>query len=875
MKEECGCCEGIEKLTPLPTANRPGLNALGYRVGTHATFLETMKARLSSLCLASQEECKQGLGYPLHKLNTRQADDPAIALLDAWATVADVLTFYQERIANEGYLRTATERRSILELARLVGYKLRPGVASSVYLAYTLDENSKDEVVIPNGARSQSVPGPAELPQAFETGEDLKTRAKWNNLKPRITQPQTNKTIKEGVPTSAVKEPRVYLKGINTNLKPNDPLLINFGEDQGAEEQEVYRVSEVIPDPSADHTKVTVQPWLGNALSVSSVSPVAATLSQVLAPLAKPPSLQPRNSTRLERSVDQAFAPTKDTVIKDTVPQLLAALRPELAPLLYKAWANVPVTPLSTVKVYALRTRASVFGHNAPLEPIKNTDGVVVGSKEWDLKTSTGVTTEDFEIDTQIVRSDVIEIVAETEIATGVKIGGKQLTVKRPLKIETFDIDFPEAQDKITVSITEGAAGETMVKYAFHNRPVVITLIFDQKNGEFKASSKGSDPTTVITTNLDSASGLPRITVKGTRQIPSMSQTTEVPTVVFLDAPYAQIIPGSWIVLERPNAVPNIGQIVISRVVQASERSRADYGITAKGTRIELGKPWLDLNSDTFAVIRGTSVFAQSELLELAEEPIDPVEEPVCDDEIELEELYDGLESGRWLIVSGVRTDVVPTTQQADDNTDNSASNVRIEGVPASELVMLAGVEQGFDSELHGDKTHSRLLLAKPLAYCYKRDTVTVYGNVVKATHGETRKEVLGSGDGAKALQAFTLKQPPLTFVSASNPSGVDSTLKVFVNDIQWHETDTLAGLSSSDRNFITKTDDESKTTVIFGNGKEGARPPTGIENIKSEYRNGIGKPGNVKAGQISLLVTRPLGVKEVINPLRAIGRRG
>jgi len=51
-----------------------------------------------------------------------------------------VLTFYQERIANEGYLGTATERRSILELARLVGYELRPGVAASVYLAYVLDK---------------------------------------------------------------------------------------------------------------------------------------------------------------------------------------------------------------------------------------------------------------------------------------------------------------------------------------------------------------------------------------------------------------------------------------------------------------------------------------------------------------------------------------------------------------------------------------------------------------------------------------------------------------------------------------------------------------------------------------------------------------
>jgi len=44
----CGCCEGVEPLTPLATANRPGLPALSYRIGTHATFLETMQARPSS-----------------------------------------------------------------------------------------------------------------------------------------------------------------------------------------------------------------------------------------------------------------------------------------------------------------------------------------------------------------------------------------------------------------------------------------------------------------------------------------------------------------------------------------------------------------------------------------------------------------------------------------------------------------------------------------------------------------------------------------------------------------------------------------------------------------------------------------------------------
>ena len=121
--------------TPEPIANRPGLAALRYRVGRHGTFLETMKRRLTGLEVGG---AGGGKLLPLSELTTREVDDPAIALLDAWATVADVLTFYQERIANEGYLPTATERRSIVELARLVGYRPRTGLVFSGDLAFTV-----------------------------------------------------------------------------------------------------------------------------------------------------------------------------------------------------------------------------------------------------------------------------------------------------------------------------------------------------------------------------------------------------------------------------------------------------------------------------------------------------------------------------------------------------------------------------------------------------------------------------------------------------------------------------------------------------------------------------------------------------------------
>src|SRR6185295_12395507 len=150
------------------------LNALAYRVGTHSTFLETMLAGLSS------SEFPELAG-----LTTRDPGDPAIALLDSWATVADVLAFYQERLAQEGYLRTATERRSVVELARLVGYAPRPGVASTVFLAYSIDEDRSFNppkgmaAVIPAGSRAQSVPGPSELPQSFETAEELQVHSKW------------------------------------------------------------------------------------------------------------------------------------------------------------------------------------------------------------------------------------------------------------------------------------------------------------------------------------------------------------------------------------------------------------------------------------------------------------------------------------------------------------------------------------------------------------------------------------------------------------------------------------------------------------------------------------------------------------------------
>ena len=90
---------------------------------------------------------------------------------------------------------------------------------------------------------------------------------------------------------------------------------------------------------------------------------------------------------------------------------------------------------------------------------------------------------------------------------------------------------------------------------------------------------------------------------------------------------------------------------------------------------------------------------------------------------------------------------------------------------------------------------------------------------------------------------------------------------------MRWHEVRQLRRRRSpADRAFIDRTDDDGEDGRRLRRRRAGARVPTGVENVTAVYRTGIGKAGNVGAGQISLLATRPLGVKDVVNPLRASG---
>jgi hypothetical protein len=929
MKRSCGCRSCTAAAAQSGVYNRPGLSLLSYRVGTYDSFFATMKGRLSSTDFGFPPATP-----PLRALKTRDQDDPAIAMLDAWAVLADILTFYQERIANEGYLRTATERQSITTLSALVGAALRPGVSAATYLAYTIDPAS--DSTIPAGSKVQSVPVPGAVTQTFETSEDLSGSGLFSAMLPRLTRPQ--------IPADGQD---LYLAGMSNNVSPNDPLLLNGS---GLPR----RVATVVLDPPNNRTNITMQAAVpaeqtGGQSAVSrawytgkemvatipiSAAPASAATSvqtlgavtSLLPSLLKPPASHPLTALDLKRKAASVYQPTLDTA-----PKIVRALNPDVSDDLYPALASSQVAPDNPSQLIAFRVKAPVYGHNAPMKPITNAQGIVTGTEEWPLAGSLSIvisiglssieslpenllkrlerSPEDAESFIKITQGSVSAMTPFHSSDPVVQVGEWKVEIGGNLGKSGLTFTIPDLQRVYTITHLEG-------------KPYQVTT------GAFTLSTLGNQ-----STSFDSNGRHLLLSLKSSLVLSDDAPaplTSDQLNVIGLDAVYDKIVPGSIVYIERAD---NPAQTMTATVTAVAQVSLNSYGIPSRVSQLTLSAPWLNANSDVLlSVARNTTVYAQSALLPLAEQPITC---PIAGDSIELGALYSDLQPGRWLIVSGERADISG-----------------VSGIQDAELVMLASVKQGVDEvalpeqvdapaniasssassenkgeavplssaatapsaiapavasstdtspldsttasqsgrapssglspvtppappatqNRPGESTHSYLQLASPLAYSYKRDTVKIYGNVVPATNGETRKEVIGSGDSSQAFQQFTLHASPLTYTSAATPSGIASSLAIYVSGIQWHEADSLADSGAADHKFVTSIDDDDNVTVTFGDGVHGARLPTGSENVQAIYRVGIGSGGNLDTGSLTLLLTKPLGAKAVINPIIASG---
>jgi hypothetical protein len=705
----CGCCLGAERL-PGMRFNAPGHPAIDYRIGDHGSFKAAMLARLSST------------QYPaLGALRTRDDDDFSVAYCDAASVMLDVLSFYQERIANENYLRTATERRSVAELARLIGYQPSPGVAAAVHLAFTLEDApgqpslAAQPVTIPIGTRAQSVPGAEEQPQTFETVAAAAARVEWNAIPAQTTEAQ--------VLDAGTRE--IFVAGSATQIQAGDAVLI-VGDERRDDPTSTRWDVRIVADVKAD-----------NALERTCI-----VLSEGM-------SLNP---------------------------------------------------PERRVRVFAMRQRASLFGHNAADPRLLNPTGTVAGL-----------------------------IDATTMEWLNYAIGS-----------ETFDLDgsFPKVQAGSWAVLCGGDGVDGSESLPGRIEVVRVGRVRQLSLSAFGLSGKATRIKPDATSNL--------------------GHFTRRKSVVFAQSEELQLVP-------RPLDQPLYGSALAlgRRVTTLAEGQWLAISGRRQRLRVEGDDPALQFKPDGAAAVsvRPGDQFmlyaAPTWLLPSGEAALPPAT------------LAFVLRWKPWLPIRWrvIDRDGRRGTLDAKPPAVALAPSTKDDAI-VTELAQIAALPTAI---VHG-RDHTLLELTSPLTEVYDRHSLTVCANLVRATHGESVAEVAGSGDASVANQRFLLKQSPLTWIGADTPSGRASTLEVRVDGQLWQPVPSLFGRGADERVYALRSDDDQRTVLQFGDGREGARPSSGSDNIRLAYRRGLGTAGNVRGGQISTLLGRPLGVKTVSNPVAASG---
>jgi hypothetical protein len=155
--------------------------------------------------------------------------------LEMWAYISDVLGFYDERTANETYIRTSVRRPSLRRIVQLLGYTPSSGVAASAKVAAIADGSIPVNLPPATGFRSSAFG--KESPQVFETTvpwtiHPLKNQWKVTSFKRRPTLDAAPSAIDGGNVRTLLfetqgfglaKNEMVLFESRETTVSPVDP----------------------------------------------------------------------------------------------------------------------------------------------------------------------------------------------------------------------------------------------------------------------------------------------------------------------------------------------------------------------------------------------------------------------------------------------------------------------------------------------------------------------------------------------------------------------------------------------------------------------------------------------------------------------------
>ena len=795
----CGCCAGTSVQTPQVETNPPGQSSLSYRAGTWATFKESMLARLSSS------------DYPaLARLKTRDDDDFTIAFLDATAVVLDILTFYQERLANESYLGTATQQRSLTELARLIGYQPSPGVSASVYVAFTLQaapgqppDPTAPAITIPKGTQVQSVPAQGQKPQVFETSADIQAKADWNALPVRSAQPW--------IPASG--DQYVYLQGTATQLQPGDLVLIVGDEraepdNPGDPHWDIRLVTTVTPDTPNKRTYVEWSEGLG---------------SGNVGPAQQHPKFY---AFRQRASFFGYNAINPQMLSTDTVAALVNHI---------EAGANAPTPSAGAAgtgyKVGDEIEPVGIPGSGGLLQVVSTDSSGAVNAPLAVIDAGTGYNNEK-----NVATFGGSGTGLEVDITASISLLNSENTDWNFTEPASGLIDLDAVYSNLVVdgwiALIHPDANVTRSPAGFVSL-YLIKSITSIARSAYSISAKISRAAVDTDNNLGEYYGF-------TRETTALVQSEELAV-----APKPLIYPLYGTTIDLEDLRPDLAQATV--VAITGPRQKLSLQATPDVIAGKLQFVPDDDPSNPLTLNPGDIVIVT-----------DPTPLPPPTD-------------ANWQSSASVKLNAQdasgrPGTVQA------SLSDFMLAASSSSDPeVSEYAVVQSLSSTT-GPDPHTQVLLQSNLVNCYDRNSTTVNANVGMATAGQSVSEIMGSGSASTPNQEFTLKQSPLTYVQAPTPTGRQSTLQVQVNGVTWNAVPTLYQQGPSQPVYATLNQSDGTTDVLFGDGVEGATLPTGQNNIQANYRVGLGSAGNVAAGAISTLIDRPLGVSGVTNPEAATG---
>ncbi len=891
MSDDCGCCSTPAAAVPAAIENRPGLSAVAYRIGTFATFRKAVLDRLAHT-------------PELADLTSRTGDDYTITAVELWAAVADVLTFYQERIVNESFLRTATLRDSVLRLVRLLGYELRPGVAATTKLAFTLEAGAT--ALIPAGTRVQSVPGEGEKPQKFETLADLTADARLNKLR-LFPAPAAASPTGAGS-ASAIAAPDAEALANAAKLAAGDRVLLYASDAAAALNAiEVLTVREV----QARDDVLTVS-WaipvkgtqFGEAFNASDPARRAYkpgrsfhlfgfdAPEKVVVPELKAGSTTETILTTASTDFKLHGDGTGDNQI--SLDARYADLKPGAVVL---AVAPSKVAPFVVTAVAERLVQRSAKTATALATVVKVHSGTVTQLTLTPLGTQTLanlLTTDDIR---DVVIYELLGAplrfwpysyagtVASSDVfLPGRRSGWSSVEVGRT-------IEKGVAKPGAVLDVSDLAAGRSvLLTDAKGGTPVAATIAGVSIVGSgVSFAATDTDVTTVGELGLAPGQATP-VTVLVSR---SLGASVAFPNRRRELTVTIGSLPAQTVALDT--ATLGRGEIMSLLFPEVPSNLK-----TVAGGDGSLGNVAAALQAAIRAALPGAPAFARALVWviddAIAVTPGLPGDRvafgPSAGDGETVAAL--GLDGAGLRFLDGVLTAPVtlPSSLAGQVRVTIGASppadrSITVGGGTASALAVALGASFGVNTRLtadgrvvvlppvpkHEPRSFLRLALDLDAPPALDAATAVLLGNVAPASHGETvRNEIVGDGDASQPFQRFPLKKKPVTFAPAAVPGGVASSLQLLVNGVKWTERASLYGASPRDQVYVTRIAGDGTLTVQFGDGVSGARPPSGRQNLVAWYRQGIGVAGRVKAGKLSTLLDRPTGVKGATNPVDADG---